>query len=294
WNGDTRQATLSNANYTVVVTIDSATFTVNGMPHTLEVPAQIIGGSTMLPLRAVLEPVGFDLGWNGETQLITVTSATPQVAITPPPTPEPPAQPPATEELTSLSNYTIFIDGQATNLGDTLREWNGWHFVEARAFADVFGFAIFEDDTSMRVGVLQRSVRFTLNEMTDEQQFDNRLTLNFSTLVNRDFQNIYPGASVIYWSQFVAGETAGFDGFWEVGSASFPVGVVLEVLHNIQDTRVLAGGLDENNYENFPLSWVINGNMYIPFEIANWLLGYTITTADNAFPCGYNDYYIAA
>ncbi|MCL1997753.1 MAG: copper amine oxidase N-terminal domain-containing protein, partial [Turicibacter sp.] len=25
WNGDTRQATLSNANYTVVVTIDSAT-----------------------------------------------------------------------------------------------------------------------------------------------------------------------------------------------------------------------------------------------------------------------------
>ena len=84
WNGDTRQATLSSANYTVVLTIASATFTVNGVPHTLEVPAQIIGGSTMLPLRAVLEPVGYDLNWQAETQLISVVANVPQMATTPP------------------------------------------------------------------------------------------------------------------------------------------------------------------------------------------------------------------
>ena len=105
WNGDTRQATLSNANYTVVVTIDSATFTVNGTLHTLEVPAQIIGGSTMLPLRAVLEPVGFDLGWQAETQLITVNptqvaAAAPAPSPIPTPVPTPTPTPAiSTEEL---------------------------------------------------------------------------------------------------------------------------------------------------------------------------------------------------
>ncbi|MCL1986495.1 MAG: stalk domain-containing protein [Firmicutes bacterium] len=116
WNGDTRQATLSNADYTVVLTIDSATFTVNGTPHTSEVPAQIIGGSTMLPLRAVLEPVGFDLGWQAETQLITVTSGTPQVAITPP-TPQPTPQP----SLEEVSEY-VTIGGREISTSVTQLE----------------------------------------------------------------------------------------------------------------------------------------------------------------------------
>jgi len=93
WNDDTRQATLSNANYTVVLTIDSATFTVNGVPHTLEVPAQIIGGSTMLPLSALLGSIGYDFAWSEETQQIAVTSSIPQVAITPLPAPQAVPQP---------------------------------------------------------------------------------------------------------------------------------------------------------------------------------------------------------
>jgi len=66
WQGALQQATLASDDYTVVLIIGSANFTTNGVRHTLDVPAQVIGGSTMLPLRAVLESVGYDLGWRGE------------------------------------------------------------------------------------------------------------------------------------------------------------------------------------------------------------------------------------
>ena len=75
WNNDTRQATLTRANATIVITIDSTTFTTNGTSHTLDVPAQIINGRTMLPLRAVLESVGYELEWDGATQTVIITSA---------------------------------------------------------------------------------------------------------------------------------------------------------------------------------------------------------------------------
>ena len=61
WDGDNRQAILESENYTVIITIDSAAFTTNGVSHELDVPAQIIGGSTMLPIRAVMESVGYYL-----------------------------------------------------------------------------------------------------------------------------------------------------------------------------------------------------------------------------------------
>ena len=74
WNEQARQVTLSRANDTIVITIDSASFTANGASHTLDVPAQIIGGSTMLPIRAVLESVGYNLGWEETTRTVIITT----------------------------------------------------------------------------------------------------------------------------------------------------------------------------------------------------------------------------
>jgi hypothetical protein len=74
WNAEAQQATLSRANDTIVITIDSATFTANGTTHTLDVPAQIINGRTMLPIRAVLESVGYSLGWDEATRTVLITA----------------------------------------------------------------------------------------------------------------------------------------------------------------------------------------------------------------------------
>jgi len=73
WNPDTRQATLARASDVIIITIDSVTFTTNGINHTLDVPAQIFNGSIMLPIRAVIESVGYNLDWEGETQTVVIT-----------------------------------------------------------------------------------------------------------------------------------------------------------------------------------------------------------------------------
>ena|GEM_PF-2790507 len=78
WNPSTRQVTLTRGNDFVVLTIGSNIFTTNGVSRTLDVPAQTIGGRTMLPLRLVLESVGYTLDWNAATSIVSITSQAPQ------------------------------------------------------------------------------------------------------------------------------------------------------------------------------------------------------------------------
>jgi len=73
WNNSTRTATLARSSHVVVITIDSDTFTTNGTSHTLDVPAQIIGGSTMLPIRAVVESVGYYIDWDAVTNTVIIS-----------------------------------------------------------------------------------------------------------------------------------------------------------------------------------------------------------------------------
>ena len=75
WNGAARQAMLSDGSNTLILTIGSPNFMINGRQsaHVLEVPAQIIGGSTMLPLRAVLESVGYQLDWDAATRTVSIS-----------------------------------------------------------------------------------------------------------------------------------------------------------------------------------------------------------------------------
>jgi len=86
WDGSTQTATLTRDDFTIVIIIGSATFTTNGVAHMLDVPAQIIYGRTMLPLRAVLESIGIapgNIGWDGSTRAITIITGT---DMTPPAT----------------------------------------------------------------------------------------------------------------------------------------------------------------------------------------------------------------
>lgn len=83
WSIKARQATLISNHHTVILTIGSATFTTNGASHTLDIPVQIIADTTMIPLRAVIESIGYYLGWNAETRTVVILSArAPMVALT--------------------------------------------------------------------------------------------------------------------------------------------------------------------------------------------------------------------
>ena len=87
WNPDTRTAILESADFLVLIPIDSEVFTTNGEEFTLDVPAQIINGRTMLPIRAVVASVGYDVDWDSHTRTVLITSpepAEPATATRPP------------------------------------------------------------------------------------------------------------------------------------------------------------------------------------------------------------------
>ena len=83
WNEVARQVILLGADgYTsVIIFVGHDNFTTNGYVHTLDVAAQIIEGRTMLPIRAVLESVGYAVEWDVVNQTVVVTTQTAQEPI---------------------------------------------------------------------------------------------------------------------------------------------------------------------------------------------------------------------
>ena len=83
WNQDTQTATAIKGNKTVILPIGSTEPTINGQVKKLDVPAKIVNGRTLAPLRFVGEAFGGTVGWDQGSQTITIFSAPP--SGTPPP-----------------------------------------------------------------------------------------------------------------------------------------------------------------------------------------------------------------
>ena len=73
WDGETRTVTSSMGSTNIKLTIDDTNLYVNGTAKTLDVPAMIIDGRTMVPARAVAEAYGCDVAWDGATSTVTIT-----------------------------------------------------------------------------------------------------------------------------------------------------------------------------------------------------------------------------
>ena len=55
--------------------IGNNVFTVNGEQKTLDVAPQLVGSRTLVPACAVAESFGAEVGWDGETQTVTIDTA---------------------------------------------------------------------------------------------------------------------------------------------------------------------------------------------------------------------------
>ena len=69
---EARTATLSQADTEIIVTVGEVVFTTNGEEFELDVPAQIIGGRTMLPIRALVESLGMTVRWFEDTRTVVI------------------------------------------------------------------------------------------------------------------------------------------------------------------------------------------------------------------------------
>jgi len=72
WNDSTRTVTSSLGGTTISLTIGSDTMKKNSTSVKLDVPAQIIGDRTMVPVRAVAEAFGVNVGWDDNTKTVII------------------------------------------------------------------------------------------------------------------------------------------------------------------------------------------------------------------------------
>ncbi|MCL2200526.1 MAG: stalk domain-containing protein [Oscillospiraceae bacterium] len=74
WNEATQTVTATKGDTTVVLPIGSTSPTVSGQTVTIDVPASVLNGRTLVPLRFVAESFGVSVDWNSDTRTITITS----------------------------------------------------------------------------------------------------------------------------------------------------------------------------------------------------------------------------
>ena len=72
WDGGSQTASAVKEDVQIKIKIGQEIFEKNGQPITLDVPAQIIGDRTLIPLRAVADAFGCRVGWDGATKTATV------------------------------------------------------------------------------------------------------------------------------------------------------------------------------------------------------------------------------
>ena len=73
WNQSTQTVTAVRGEVTVSLTIGSNVLIKNGTNITLDVPAKIVNGRTLVPVRAIAESFGASVNWNANTRTVIIT-----------------------------------------------------------------------------------------------------------------------------------------------------------------------------------------------------------------------------
>jgi len=106
WDNAAQKATLTGKDSVVILTIGDKTFTTNGESRSLDVPAQLIGGRTMLPIRAVLESVGYFVSWDAGTLTVIISS-----------------EPIPVSTNNEVAIYNAYLDAKMESIRDETRQY---------------------------------------------------------------------------------------------------------------------------------------------------------------------------
>ncbi|MDR2903327.1 MAG: copper amine oxidase N-terminal domain-containing protein, partial [Clostridiales bacterium] len=99
----TGKVTAENGETTIILTLGSTSVLVNGKETVIDVPAKILGGRTMVPLRFIAESMNLTVDWDESAQVIRLKD---KVAPTPLPKPTPPPAPSPTPSPTPKPSPT--------------------------------------------------------------------------------------------------------------------------------------------------------------------------------------------
>jgi hypothetical protein len=89
WLPETRTVRAQRGTTSVELHIGSTSALVNGATVTLDVPAQIVGGRTVVPLRFISESLGATVNYDDASRTVTITTTSAGPPPPPPPGPGP-------------------------------------------------------------------------------------------------------------------------------------------------------------------------------------------------------------
>ncbi|GIM48529.1 hypothetical protein DNHGIG_40780 [Collibacillus ludicampi] len=72
WDGANQKVYLQKGDKIIIVTIGSNTMQVGDQTITLDAPAEITNGRTMLPISYIAKAFGCDVKWDGDKQIVTI------------------------------------------------------------------------------------------------------------------------------------------------------------------------------------------------------------------------------
>jgi len=76
WDGETETITSTGNGNTIVLQIGNPVARANARTVTLDVSAEVVDGRTLVPIRFIAESIGAQVGWDGDTQTVTVKTNT--------------------------------------------------------------------------------------------------------------------------------------------------------------------------------------------------------------------------
>ncbi|TFB24466.1 trypsin-like serine protease [Filobacillus milosensis] len=83
WDQETKTVTGEKGDISVQLTLGNKKALVNGQAVELHVPAKVLNGRTLVPLRFISESLGAKVGWDQETKTVTIKSG--DAVVTPAP-----------------------------------------------------------------------------------------------------------------------------------------------------------------------------------------------------------------
>ncbi|WP_432665758.1 CAP-associated domain-containing protein [Wukongibacter baidiensis] len=75
WDGDSRTVSAIKDNLNIKLKIDSTEAFVNSKKTDLDVPAMIIDGRTLIPVRFISEELGCTVDWDGDMRIVTISTS---------------------------------------------------------------------------------------------------------------------------------------------------------------------------------------------------------------------------
>ncbi len=116
----TKQAKIETAAYTIVFTLNSKEYTVNGVKKQLAVPAKLVDSKTFIPLRVFAEAIGATVNYVPATNVATIdyfTKMTGSLKVTGSTTVQPIAQAAADKLIKMNTGLNIAVAGGGSGAG---------------------------------------------------------------------------------------------------------------------------------------------------------------------------------